>query len=220
MYKVLNIPREIYQLIDYLNRNGMKTPNLFTLERKHRTNALINDIRDWLNMWSTTDFRKYTQQHIFCNSTLSVNRRLLIFVFNSAFISAKANMIHCFTEYSIIFNLAGNPYTAAEALLMLLESPPEPLASPMEEECLYAENFDKCCEIIKVLSGPKKNTFLYICMFLNETLKYQPQNRLEANKLGESRKDFKLATFSGNEWIYELNKTSSGFGLLNSIHQQ
>lgn len=68
---------------------------------------------------------------------------------------------------------------------MLLESPPEPLASPMEEECLYAENFDKCCEIVKVLSGPKKNTFLYICMFLNELLKYSPYNRLEAAELGE-----------------------------------
>lgn len=68
---------------------------------------------------------------------------------------------------------------------MLLESPPEPVASPMEDECLYAESFDKCCEIIKVLSGPKKNTFLYICMFLNELLKYSQYNRLEASELGK-----------------------------------
>lgn len=68
---------------------------------------------------------------------------------------------------------------------MLLESPSEPLASPMEEECLYAESFDKCCEIVKVLSGPKKNTFLYICMFLNELLKYNQYNRLESVKLGK-----------------------------------
>lgn len=67
---------------------------------------------------------------------------------------------------------------------MLLESPPEPLVSPMEEECLYADTFDKCCEIIKVLSGPKKNTFLYICMFLNELLVHSAHNRLEAVKLG------------------------------------
>lgn len=80
---------------------------------------------------------------------------------------------------------AGNPYTAAEALLMLLESPPEPLVSPMEDECLYAESFDKCCEIIKILSGPKKNTFLYICMFLNELLKHKEHNRLDALKLGK-----------------------------------
>lgn len=77
---------------------------------------------------------------------------------------------------------------------MLLESPPEPLASPMEEECLYAENFDKCCEIIKVLSGPKKNTFLYICMFLNELLKYGSQNRLDAVKLGELNEKEKFSS--------------------------
>lgn len=84
-----------------------------------------------------------------------------------------------------VFVAAGNPYTAAEALLMLLESSPEPTTSPMEEECLYAESFDKCCEIIKVLSGPKKNVFLYVCMFLNELLKYNQYNRLESIKLGK-----------------------------------
>lgn len=83
------------------------------------------------------------------------------------------------------FISAGNPHTAAEALLMLLESPPEPLASPMEEECLYADTFDKACETVKVLSGPKKNTFLYICMFLNEVLKYSQYNHLDATKLGK-----------------------------------
>lgn len=59
VYKVLNIPREIYQLVDYLNRNGMKTPNLFTVDRKHASDPLVNDIRDWLNYWSPTDFREY-----------------------------------------------------------------------------------------------------------------------------------------------------------------
>lgn len=79
---------------------------------------------------------------------------------------------------------------------MLLESPPEPLASPMEYECLYAESFDKCCEIIKVLSGTKKNTFLYICMFLNELLKYTSQNRLESIKLGK-----KFSTFQNTVYL-------------------
>lgn len=57
-YKVLNIPREIFQLVDYLNRNGLKTQHLFTLDRKYAKDPSINDIRDWLNVWSTTDFRK------------------------------------------------------------------------------------------------------------------------------------------------------------------
>lgn len=135
-------------------------PNLFTLERKYVTNPLINDIRDWLNLWSPSEFRKCNEKMI--NPHLDFNRYLT----------------------NIIFWIAGDPHTAAEALLMLLESSPEPTTSPMEEECLYAESFDKCCEIIKVLSGPKKNTFLYICMFLNELLKHNQQNRLESIKLG------------------------------------
>lgn len=153
----MNIPREIYQLVDYLNRNGMKTPHLFTTDRKYASNPLINDIRDWLNVWSTTDFRKY-----FLHYRLDPIQILNIF---------------------FPFSSAGTPQTGAEALLMLLESPPEPLASPLEEECLYAESFDKCCEIIRILPGPKKNVFLYICMFLNELLKYNQLNRLDAVKL-------------------------------------
>lgn len=88
-------------------------------------------------------------------------------------------------RYYLFILLAGTPYTAAEALLMLLESSPQPLVSPLEEECLYAESFDKCCEWIRVLPGPKKNVFLYICMFLHELLKYHQFNRLDADKLGE-----------------------------------
>lgn len=83
------------------------------------------------------------------------------------------------------FNVAGAPHTAAEALLMLLESSPEPLVSPLEEECLYAESFEKCCEIIRILSTVKKNVFIYVCMFLHELLKYNQYNRLDAGKLGE-----------------------------------
>lgn len=86
--------------------------------------------------------------------------------------------------YFFFFFAAGTPHTAAEALLMLIESSPEPLVSPVEEECLYADSFHKCCEKIQMLSGPKKNVFLYICMFLHELLKYCTHNRLDVHKLG------------------------------------
>lgn len=75
---------------------------------------------------------------------------------------------------------------------MLIESSPEPLATPLEEDCLYAESFDKCCEIIRILPGPKKNVFLYICMFLHEVLKYTQYNRLDAGKLGKRKNLTKL----------------------------
>lgn len=77
----------------------------------------------------------------------------------------------------------GTPHTAGEALLMLLESSPSPLVSPLEEECLYADTFDKCRELIKILSIPKKNVFLYICFFLHDVLKQSTYNRMDAGKL-------------------------------------
>lgn len=80
---------------------------------------------------------------------------------------------------------AGTPHTAAEALLMLIESSPEPLVSPLEDACLYADSYDKCCENIRMLPGPKKNVFLYICLFLHELLKFSQFNRLDAGRLGK-----------------------------------
>lgn len=80
---------------------------------------------------------------------------------------------------------AGTVHTCAEALLMLIESSPEPLVSPLEDECLYADTFAKCCDLIRILSSPKKNVFLYICLFLQELLKNSQFNRLDAAKLGE-----------------------------------
>lgn len=68
---------------------------------------------------------------------------------------------------------------------MLIESSPEPLVSPLEDACLYADSYDKCCENIRMLPGPKKNVFLYICLFLHELLKFSQFNRLDAGRLGE-----------------------------------
>lgn len=175
VYKVLNVPREIYQLVDYLNRNGMKTHNLFTIDRKYAASPVINDIRDWLNEWASTDFRKYSSA--MRRELARINLRWLTPTIFKPWKSFK---------FSINFksSTAGTPHTAAEALLMLLESPPEPLTNPLEEECLYAASFEECCDIIRILPGPKKNVFLYICMFLTELLKFREYNGLDASKLG------------------------------------
>lgn len=86
VYKVLNIPREIYQLVDYLNRNGMRTPNLFTMERKYKSNPFINDIRDWLSLWSSTDFRKY-------NSDIFPIQRMKLLHKSDVWANAKVKLI-------------------------------------------------------------------------------------------------------------------------------
>lgn len=54
------IPREVWLLVDYLHKNGLETKDLFTVARKYsKNNNNLNEIRDWLDSWSTAAYRKY-----------------------------------------------------------------------------------------------------------------------------------------------------------------
>lgn len=66
---------------------------------------------------------------------------------------------------------------------MLLEASPEPVVSPLEDELLYADTFEKRQDIIKILSTTKKNVFLYICLFLVELLDNKQYNRCDSGRL-------------------------------------
>lgn len=50
------IPREIWLIIDYLYQHGLDTKELFTITRKYAKNVNVNEIRDWLDTWSTAAF--------------------------------------------------------------------------------------------------------------------------------------------------------------------
>lgn len=70
---------------------------------------------------------------------------------------------------NILFKfIASSKQVAAEALLMLLESPHEPLLYPFEEAILATESFTESSGYILKLSAPKRNVFLHLCMFLKE----------------------------------------------------
>lgn len=69
---------------------------------------------------------------------------------------------------------------------MLLEASPEPLVSPLEDELLYADTFEKRQDVIKILSTTKKNVFLYICLFLVELLEHKHSNRCDSGRLGKN----------------------------------
>lgn len=75
----------------------------------------------------------------------------------------------------------GIPKTAAEALLMLLESLPEPVVTISERECIvYADNYERCRELIRTKLKPvNRKVFLYVCMFLIELRRKNPNVRLE-----------------------------------------
>lgn len=55
----IEIPREIYLIVDYLHKNALTTPNLFTLDRKYQNNPNVNEIRDWLDIWAAHPFCKF-----------------------------------------------------------------------------------------------------------------------------------------------------------------
>ncbi|XP_055597447.1 inositol polyphosphate 5-phosphatase OCRL [Uranotaenia lowii] len=75
----------------------------------------------------------------------------------------------------------GVPKTAAEALLLLLESLPEPVVTISVHDCyVYADNYEKCRELIRTKLKPvHRLVFLYICMFLIELRRRNPSIRLE-----------------------------------------
>ncbi|XP_062559998.1 inositol polyphosphate 5-phosphatase OCRL [Armigeres subalbatus] len=74
----------------------------------------------------------------------------------------------------------GTPKTAAEALLLLLESLPEPLVTISERECIVnADNYERCRELIQAKLKPvNRIVFLYICMFLGDLQRKNPAIRL------------------------------------------
>jgi len=55
-HKEARAPREIWLLTDYLYKNGLNIPHIFTIQRKHRLSPRICAIRDWLDSWSTEPF--------------------------------------------------------------------------------------------------------------------------------------------------------------------
>ncbi|KAG5681858.1 hypothetical protein PVAND_011265 [Polypedilum vanderplanki] len=55
-YNNAKAPREIYLMIDYLYRNGLNIPHLFTIQRRHKLSPRICAIRDWLDSWSVENF--------------------------------------------------------------------------------------------------------------------------------------------------------------------
>lgn len=55
-HKDAKAPREIWLLTDYLYKNGLIIPQLFTIQRKHKLSPRICAIRDWLDSWSVDPF--------------------------------------------------------------------------------------------------------------------------------------------------------------------
>lgn len=55
---IQKLPPQLFFLIDYLFKNGLKEPRLFTLERIYAKNKNINEIIEWLDTKSIDEYRK------------------------------------------------------------------------------------------------------------------------------------------------------------------
>lgn len=55
---IQKLPPQLFFLIDYLFKNGLKEPKLFTLDRIYAKNKNINEIIEWLDTKSTDEYRR------------------------------------------------------------------------------------------------------------------------------------------------------------------
>ncbi|XP_059223938.1 type II inositol 1,4,5-trisphosphate 5-phosphatase [Stomoxys calcitrans] len=72
----------------------------------------------------------------------------------------------------------GTPHAAAEALLMLLNLPEKPLLDPHVEELLKTNTTAEAMELVSLLSSPKRNVFVHLCMFLREGIERKYYNAM------------------------------------------
>lgn len=107
----------------------------------------------------------------------------------------------CSTEH-----FPGTPQTAAETLLKIFESSPEPLVTITERELnIYIPYFEKCRELVQnKMPLLNRKIFFYLIMFLKEIQKNYSLNGLDDRTIGEILLIryfyFKSLIFSKNIW--------------------
>lgn len=81
----------------------------------------------------------------------------------------------------------GTPQTAAESLLKILESLPEPLVTIQERDLsIYSSYFERCRELVQnKMPLLNRKIFLYIIMFLKEVQKNYSTNGMDDRTIGE-----------------------------------
>ncbi|XP_053820765.1 type II inositol 1,4,5-trisphosphate 5-phosphatase isoform X4 [Vidua chalybeata] len=131
--KPLDIPKELWMMVDHLNRNASQQEDLF---QQPGLRSEFEQIRDCLDKGMYDTF-------------------------------------------------LGSNHSVAEALLLFLESLPEPvICCRFYSSCLEsASNYGLSCQIISDLPVCHKNVFEYLMAFLRELLKNSGKNHLDVNIL-------------------------------------
>uniref|UniRef100_H0ZX01 phosphoinositide 5-phosphatase n=1 Tax=Taeniopygia guttata TaxID=59729 RepID=H0ZX01_TAEGU len=131
--KPMDIPKELWMMVDHLNRNASQQEDLF---QQPGLRSEFEQIRDCLDKGMYDTF-------------------------------------------------LGSNHSVAEALLLFLESLPEPvICCRFYSSCLEsASNYGLSCQIISDLPACHKNVFEYLMAFLRELLKNSGKNHLDVNIL-------------------------------------
>ncbi|TRZ18021.1 hypothetical protein HGM15179_009109 [Zosterops borbonicus] len=131
--KPMDIPKELWMMVDHLNRNASQQEDLF---QQPGLRSEFEQIRDCLDTGMYDTF-------------------------------------------------LGSNHSVAEALLLFLESLPEPvICSRFYSSCLEsASSYSLSCQIISNLPACHRNVFEYLMAFLRELLKNSGKNHLDVNIL-------------------------------------
>ncbi|XP_067640591.1 type II inositol 1,4,5-trisphosphate 5-phosphatase [Eurosta solidaginis] len=90
--------------------------------------------------------------------------------------SPQFNVIRDWLDMWSSEEFPGTPQDAAEALLMLLDLPEKPLLDPFVEDLLQTNTTAEAMELIALLSSPRRNVFVHLCMFLRQGIERQYYN--------------------------------------------
>ncbi|KAM7138739.1 type II inositol 1,4,5-trisphosphate 5-phosphatase isoform 3-T5 [Macrochelys suwanniensis] len=131
--KPLDIPKELWMMVDHLYRNASQQEDLF---QQPGLRSEFEQIRDCL-------------------------------------------------DTAMLDTLLGSNHSVAEALLLFLESLPEPvICYSLYNNCLHcANNYTSSSQVVSMLPICHKNVFNYLMAFLRELLKNSEKNHLDVNIL-------------------------------------
>lgn len=150
------VPREMWLLMDYLHKYGITVQNLFTLNRRHRNDPGLAQIRDWLDSWSIEAFREFL------------------------YINHANNVV----EYLILAGNPCTAAEMLLKLFQCLPLPLIPILE--RDLSIHSTNFEKCKELLLTkVPLINRKIFFYIVLFIKELQKNNHANHMDDKLLGK-----------------------------------
>ncbi|XP_017773007.1 PREDICTED: type II inositol 1,4,5-trisphosphate 5-phosphatase, partial [Nicrophorus vespilloides] len=106
-------------------------------------------------------------------------------LFESSALHEEMKKIRECLDSGTLDQISDSPYAVAESLLIFLSFTKDPVVPyHLHKRCIEAcESFAQCKEILEQFHKLERNVFLYVCMFLQDLLKYSVDNGLDCHGL-------------------------------------